>query len=99
MSESDSRGSLAAPAASVRDDRSFEIVRIWVVADHQEFVIKPRVWGDPAAWGLLIADLMRHVARAIEKQEGRSYQDALARIREGFEAEMSMPMDPDGPVV
>jgi hypothetical protein len=84
-------GSLVPPPGVTVDDRVFEVVRIWVVGDHQEFVIRPRVWKDPAAWGLLLADLTRHIAQAIEEHEGKELRTVIDRIKEGFDAEMSTP--------
>ena len=89
-------GSLAPPDGLAAADRALEIVRVWIVSDHQEFVIRPRVWKDPAAWGILLADLMRHIAQATVEHEGKDLHAVLARIREGLEAELAVPTDEDG---
>ena len=35
-----------------------EIIRIWIENDKQKFYLKTDVWEDPAAWGLLLVDLV-----------------------------------------
>ena len=90
--------SLVPPPGGAEADRAFEVIRVWVVDDHQEFSIRPRVWKDPAAWGLLLADLMRHVAQAIEQGEGKDIEAVLERIKEGFDAEMTNPTNDTPPM-
>jgi hypothetical protein len=51
------------------------------------------MWSDPAAWGLFLVDLARHIANAYEQAEGRDYGETLARIRDAFEAEWDSPAD------
>lgn len=50
------------------------------------------MWKNPAAWGLLLADVARHAAQAYGA-EGVDPEDALRRIRAAYEAEMSHPTD------
>ena len=45
------------------------------------------VWKDPAAWGIMLVDLMKHVASAYQQDTGQSDADVLKRIRAGFDAE------------
>ena len=83
---------LSVPPASSGDPNAFEIARIWVAHGAQHVTLKHDVWPDPAAWGILLADLARHVANAYG-QSGRDPGDVCRRIREGFEAEMESPTD------
>ena len=53
-----------------------------------------RAFDDPEAWGMLIADVARHVARIYAKEKNMSEDETLARIRGIFEAEMDSPTDP-----
>ena len=69
---------------------------VWRVDDHEEFVLRADAWADPAAWGLLLVDVARHAAKAYETQ-GRDPTEALARIREGFDAEWTWPTDEAAP--
>jgi Domain of unknown function (DUF5076) len=51
------------------------------------------VWKDPAAWGILLADLARHVAHAYEQNAGLDKRTTLERIKDGFGAEFESPTD------
>ena len=53
-----------------------------------------RAFDDPEAWGMLIADVARHVARIYAKESPLSEDEALERIRSMFDAEMDAPTDP-----
>jgi hypothetical protein len=55
--------------------------------------LKVGQWRDPAAWGIMLVDLARHVASAYQQLEGRKLDDTLARIKEGFDAEWGYPTD------
>lgn len=78
---------LAIPPAAAADPNAAEIVRIWIADGGQHVTLHPRVWKDPAAWGLMLVDLARHVAIAYEQTEGCDRQETLARIKAGFDAE------------
>ena len=70
--------------------RSMELTRIWLVDGAPRFIITPNLWEDPASWGLLVADLMGHIANAYE-QAGHERPKVLARIKQAFDAEWSAP--------
>lgn len=80
------------PRAEVAD-RAFEIVRVWAADGQQHVSIATGLWRDPAAWGLALADLARHVANAYEQTQGIPATEALLRIREALDAEWKAPTD------
>ena len=49
---------------------------------------------DPAVWGILALDVMKHAARAYQQLDGRSQEEAYKRILAGFTAEMQHPTEP-----
>jgi hypothetical protein len=51
------------------------------------------VWKEPEAWGMMLADLARHIAAAFEQAEKRDPIEMLARIKAGFEAEIESPSE------
>jgi hypothetical protein len=53
-----------------------------------------RAFDEPDAWGILLADIARHVARIYGKEAGLSEDEALERVRAMFEAELDGPTDP-----
>ena len=70
-----------------------EVLRAAIV-DGGLHVSLRRAFDDPEAWGMLIADVSRHVARIYAKEKNMSEEETLARIRGIFEAEMDAPTDP-----
>ena len=74
-------------AATSKD--AIELARIWVAKGGQHVSLATGIWDDPAAWGLMLVDLMRHVASAYEETSGMERDAILARIRSGFDAEWS----------
>jgi hypothetical protein len=79
------------PIASANGD-ALEILRVWASPGHSQQVTLRTNWEDPAAWGLLLVDVARHAARAYQR-EGQNAEEALQRIRQGFDAEWSAPTD------
>ena len=81
------------PAGAHHDVQSIEVLRVWLANGDQHFSLRADAWEDPAAWGLMLADLARHVAKAYEQSEGRPFVQTLDRVRAGFEVEMNNPTD------
>jgi hypothetical protein len=81
--------------AAKRDSKSFELLRVWIAENNQHVSLRAGVWEDPAAWGIMLADLAGHVANTYEQSEGRNRAETLQRIKAGFDAEMSSPTDPE----
>ncbi|MFH0344932.1 MAG: DUF5076 domain-containing protein [Chromatiales bacterium] len=84
---------LPIPPDAVKDTQAKEIVRIWAGGDLQHISLDSQIWDDPAAWGLLLVDLARHVSAAYQQLEGSDPMETLARIKEGFDAEWNAPTD------
>ncbi len=78
---------LSIPPAAASARESAEIARIWIADGREHVTLHALAWKDPAAWGLLLVDLAKHVANAYEQLEGRDRNQTLARIKDGFDAE------------
>jgi uncharacterized protein DUF5076 len=52
-----------------------------------------RAFDDPEAWGMLIADVTRHVARIYAAEDKFREQETIERIRAIYDAEMDAPTD------
>jgi Domain of unknown function (DUF5076) len=70
-----------------------EVLRAAVV-DGGLHVSLRRAFDDPEAWGMLIADVARHVARIYAREDKFPEDETLERIRALFNAEMDAPTDP-----
>ncbi len=93
------QGELDIPPAAAADRKAAEIARVWAAGGTQQVALRVGIWKDPAAWGILLADLARHVANAYREEEGRDIKETLARVRAGWDAEWDSPTDePTGQV-
>ena len=91
---------LPIPVAAMSDASARELARIWAAGGRQHVSMDVGAWDDPAAWGIFLADLARHVANAYQQTEGRDPNQVLARIRDGFDAEWDQPTEaPSGGMV
>ena len=78
----------------------FEILSVWYVDDAPYITIKAGAWKDPAAYGIMMADLTRYIAHAYWEAEGRDKGETFLRILEGFNSEIEFPAgEPSGKLV
>lgn len=82
------------PPASNRDKEAFELIRVWIAEQNQHVSLRAGVWKDGLHWGMMLADLAQHIANA-ESMGNKAFdrRKFIARLREGFEAEMDSPTD------
>jgi hypothetical protein len=79
---------LPAPGAAVEDARSFELLRVWYAHDAPRTAARAGLWPDPAAWGFVLAEAARQLAREYADETDADAAVALARLRAGFDAEL-----------
>ena len=84
---------LPIPPEANSDKMAKELIRVWAAKGGQHVSIATGLWEDPAAWGILLVDLAKHVSNAYEQTKGKSHQSTLKRIKEGFEAEWANETD------
>jgi len=79
------------PAA---DSGATEIARVWGARSGQYVSLNDDLWRDPAAWGITLVDLAKHVANA-HVQAGRGdAKTVLRKIKQGFDAHWGRPVSP-----
>jgi Domain of unknown function (DUF5076) len=83
---------LKAPPTAL-EKGGFEVLRAAVVEGGLHVSLR-RAFDDPEAWGMLMADLTRHVARIYATEMNMREEETIARVRGIFEAEMDAPTDP-----
>ena len=86
------------PPELAKDPDAIEVLRVWTTQRWSaiQFALETGHI-DPAAWGILLADVARHAAKAYALNTVCSENDALRRIYQAFEAERSAPTDvPEG---
>lgn len=85
---------LAPPPAVSRDKAAFELLRVWVAEQGQHVSLRSGAWEDPFAWGIVLADLARHIVNAEAIHKKNLDKDAFfERMLEGFHAEIESPTD------
>ena len=75
---------LPAPEAAQIDANAIELLRVWAASGQQHMSIATGVWENPAAWGIMLVDLAKHIAKSYE---GMNEADVLESIKQGFDAE------------
>jgi uncharacterized protein DUF5076 len=81
---------LHVPPAAL-DQGGVEVLRA-VIVDGALHVSLRRAFDDPEAWGMLIADITRHVGRIYADKFREA--ETVERIRAIYDAEMDAPTDP-----
>jgi hypothetical protein len=71
----------------------FEVLRAVVVEGALHVALR-RAFDDPEAWGMLIADITRHVARIYATEDKFPEEQTIERIRALFNAEIDSPTSP-----
>lgn len=70
-----------------------EILRA-VIVDGALHVSLLRAFDDPDPWGMLLADVTRHIARIYATESKLTQDQVIERVRTIYEAEMDHPTDP-----
>jgi len=84
---------LQIPDTAKHDPNSFELLRVWVASKGQHVSLRVGAWQDPAAWGIMLCDLIQHIANAYQQDQGLDKKATLRRIMEGMNAELSSATD------
>ena len=75
------------------DKGGVEVLRAAIVEGGLHVSLR-RAFDDPEAWGMLLADVARHVGRIYARETAMTEDQVLDRVRSIFEAEMDAPSDP-----
>jgi len=91
------------PEAALEDENSVEMLRVWIAAKKLHCSMKVGMYKETSkiseekAWGVILADVARHLSKALESGYGVDAQIALSAIRERFNDELNEPTsDVDG---
>ena len=72
---------------------SRELIRAFAADGSLHVSLSPDAWPDAGPWGVLFADLAKHVANAREQQLGVPPAETLAEIRLAFEKQWGWDTD------
>jgi hypothetical protein len=82
------KNQLMIPPAAVNDPKAFELVRAWVAQGDLHVSLQMGGWDDPTAWGVVLADLVRHVARFYAEQKQLPPEQTIERVRDAMDGEL-----------
>lgn len=82
---------LPIPDPASDDPRAVELLRVWAAGGKQHVALSS-IWDDPAAWGIMLVDLSKHVALMFA-ENGWEFDGAIGRLRQGFDAEWEAATD------
>jgi hypothetical protein len=72
-------------APPLDDPKATEIARVWGSSDGEYVSLNPHLYPDPASWGLMLVDLVRHVANALQQSRRMDARKAEREIRRSFD--------------
>ena len=90
---------LPVPPSARSDKDAQELVRAWAAHGGLHCSLNVDSWGDTerTAWGILLTDVVRHVANALNEAKGWDKAETVREIRRVFNAELDEPTaDPSG---
>lgn len=85
------------PEAALQDENSVEMLRVWIAARKLHCSMKVGMYrettkiSEEKAWGTILADAAKHLAKALETGYGVNAQVALGKIQDSFNAEIDDP--------
>ena len=85
------------PVAALRDKSSVEMLRVWIAERKLHCSIKVGMYhettdvGEERAWGVILADVTRHIAIALESQYSMNRNECVRNIRENYLEELDAP--------
>jgi len=87
-----SKRDLEPPPIASSNSQAVEVLRVWTAPGQPQQLTLRTTWKDAGAWGLLLADIARHAAKAYANK-GQNAAEVLARIQQLMNAEFSGPTD------
>lgn len=79
---------LQIPPAAVKDQESFEILRVWAAFEEQHVTIHSELNGDAKDFGFLLAELALHASKLYAQRLNRPETEMLKNLLDGFNAEI-----------
>jgi hypothetical protein len=73
-------------------DDSVELLRLWTSSTGERIVLRVDTMV-PAAWGIILVDIAKHIAHAYERQGKTTANAAFAEVIQGFIAELGQATD------
>jgi hypothetical protein len=87
------KNELPVPPSAQSDKDARELIRAWAAHKGLHCSLNVDNWGDNEriAWGVLLTDIVRHVADALHEQKGWDKTETVWEIKRVFNAELDSP--------
>ncbi len=87
------RDELPVPAAAKRSPDSIEVIRAWIAENGLHCSLSIGNWpqNESIGWGILLSDVIRHVADALRKEQGIDQAETIHQIRVTLIKELDHP--------
>ena len=87
---------LSIPPAAQRDENSIQMLSAWIAEQGMHCTLNIGMWheagrNEPAAWGVLLADVVRHIGNAIQEERGESADATTESIVAALLSELESP--------
>ncbi len=87
---------LVVPPAAQRDENAIQMLSAWIAEEGLHCTLNVGLWhgeGRPEgpSWGILLADVIRHLANAIEEEHGVEAATSIQDILGALHAELDEP--------
>ncbi len=87
---------LTIPPAAQRDEKAIQMLSAWIAEKGLHCTLKVGMWhaqgrDEPKAWGILLADLIRHIGNAIQEEHGKPATDTIEAVLAALTAELEEP--------
>jgi hypothetical protein len=87
---------LPIPPDALEDPGSIEMIRAWIANRGLHISLNIGIWkehavGEERAWGILLADAIRHIANALHESQGVDREDTIRAIKRQLDAELDGP--------
>jgi Domain of unknown function (DUF5076) len=82
---------LAVPPAAL-EHGGYEVLRAAIVEGNLQVALR-RAFDEPEVWGMLLADVARHIGRIYALEAAMREKDVVDKVWAVFEAEMERPTD------
>jgi hypothetical protein len=87
---------LVLPPAAQRDEDAIQMLSAWIAENGLHCTLNIGMWkaqghNEPEAWGVLLADVVRHVADAIQQDSGTPSADTIETVLASLTRELDEP--------
>lgn len=85
---------LTIPAAAKRDGDSVEVLRVWFAENGLWISLNPNVFrerdfDEADAWGIMLADTIRHLSNALCLKSGKNKKETMRLIKQALDREIA----------